>query len=219
MKTRWVVACAALMMGGVFGVINAQASTYDFTSDHCTGTCGTAPFAIATVTQDGNNTLLFDISLINAQSMVNTGFPLTFAFNLSGGPTITYSNLTSGFSIPDVIGTNQQAAGSYHQDGTGFFQYGVLWHLNGGGAGYTGTLSFDISASGLTLASLVQNSNNQFFALDVLGSNGNTGNVDASFLSEHNVEVTPLPPAALMFGTALVGLGILVRRRRGLAQA
>jgi len=208
-----------------------ETATFSFTSDHCTGTCGTSPFATAVVTFEGGGDLHFSVSLVNAQAMVNTGFPLTLGFNLSGAPTITYSNLTAGFIIPDVLSGNQQAQGAgfvtqsgedlYHVDGTGYFGYGVLWDTNGGGNGFTGTLTFDIQASGLLLESLIQNGNGQFMALDVLGSNGKTGPVDAS-----NVTIcqpgqpgcgsqteTPIPGALPLFGS-VVGGGYLIFRRR-----
>src|SRR5262249_49113321 len=215
---------AAFAMPTVSHAVTLPSETLYFTSDHCSAGCGPSPYAQAIVTDLGGGTLEFNVSLINATSMINSGFPVTFAFNLSGGPTITYSNLTSGFGIPNVLAGNTQVAGPgfpttsgndpYHVDGTGYFMYGVLWGTQGGGAGFTGTLTFDVTAAGLTLASLVQNTTNQFMTLDVL-ANGATGPVDASFIA-------PLPPAALLFGSALVGMGILGGRRRrnsGLAQA
>ena len=76
-------------------------------------------------------------------------------------------------------------------------------------------LDFTITGAGLTLASLVSNQlaggDPGVFFLDVINNNragGPTGEINFT-LSQ-----VPLPPAALLFGSALVGLGILGRRRR-----
>src|SRR5215813_11413348 len=92
----------AVAMPTVSHAVTLPSMTFDFTSDHCTGGCGPSPFAQAIVTDLGGGTLEFNVSLINATKIIDTGFPISFGFNLSGGPTITYSNLTAGFSIPNV---------------------------------------------------------------------------------------------------------------------
>jgi PEP-CTERM motif len=197
----------------VFPTIGLASETFVLTSDHCTGSCGQAPFGQIVVTDDGGGTLEFLATMFDGNEFVNTGFPLTIGFNLGGSPTITYSNLTGGWGIPDMFGANQQDANTYHQDGTGDFQYGVLWGQQGGGHGTAGPLTFDISAAGLTLASLGQNANGQFFAVDIIsGTNGNTGNVDASEGLVLRLTV-PEPASAALVGLALLGMG-LVRRRR-----
>jgi hypothetical protein len=213
-----LVGAAASVIGSVSLPAASHADVFLLTSDHCTGGCGTPPFGQVSVTSPSSGMLDFAVTLFNSNKFVNTGFPLTFGFDLSSTPTITYSSLISGWSIPDAIPTNKQAAANplYHQDGAGFYEYGVLWGQQGGGHGTSGPLSFEIAATGLTLASIVQNATGQFFATDIIsGTNGNTGNVDAS------VRGVPGPIA----GAGLPGLlaacsGLLMlatRRRNNLA--
>lgn len=204
---------AALLFAATMVVLPTSTwaqTTFSLTSDHCTGGCGPqTSFGTVSVTDSGSGSLSFSVSMLNGNTLVNTGFPLTFAFDLASDPTITYSGLTSGFTIPDVIGTNSQVAGSYHMDGVGDFEYGVLWGSQGGGAGTSGPLNFTISGTGLTLSSIEANSTGNFFAVDIRsGTNGNTGLVDAS------VATVPEPET---YGMLLAGLGLmgfLVRRRR-----
>ena len=183
----------------------SQATVFNLTSDHCTGGCGQALYGTVTVTDLGGGVLDFSVSLLNNNRFVNTGFPLTFGFNLGGNPSITYSNLTAGFSVP---GGSPQSAGTYHQDGTGDFEYGVLWNLQGGGAAApAGTiLHFDIAAAGLTIGDVAQNAVGQFFAVDILsGTNGATGNVDASLCTSNCGDIHVPEPGPL----ALIAIGML----------
>src|SRR5262245_10985028 len=100
----WVLVASGSLLGAP---AVGHADTLYFTSDHCTGTCGTGPFAVANVTDLGGGTLHFSIDLLSATKIVDTGFPISVGFNLAGGPTITYSNITDSnitadFVIPDV---------------------------------------------------------------------------------------------------------------------
>src|SRR5262249_3195135 len=96
----------ALMAGaalvGLLSVNPAQADVYELTSDHCDGTggCkgGLTSAGTVTVTQNGTNTIHFAVSLATGFTIINTGFDGSLAFDLSGNPTVTYSNMTAGFT-------------------------------------------------------------------------------------------------------------------------
>jgi len=195
----------------------ADTATGVFSSDHCTGGCGTAPFASISVTE-GTNSLAFTISMLNGNTIINTGFPVSFGFNLVGDPTVAFSGLTSGFS---AVGTT---AGSYQVDGFGNFEYGVLWNTQGGGFGSAGPLQFTITAAGLSLASLAEfstgpGSEHPIMALDIFsGTTMNTGPVDLSVGLVPTTQSVPGPIAGaglpgLLACLGLIGLGRFRRWR------
>jgi len=205
----------ASSMASAISVENSSL-TFLLTSDHCSGTCGGGAnpqpsFGTIVVTDLPGDVLGFNITLINGNKFVQTGLDLTFGFNLAGNPTLTYSGLSSGFTIPG--GTSPtQTSGTYHENGTGNFQYGVVWG-GGGNADTNPVLSFSVTGTGLTLASLQQNAVGQYFAADIIsGTTGNTGAVDASL-------VTSVPEPET-YATMLAGLGLLgfvAARRKNVA--
>src|SRR5262245_40168602 len=52
---RLLVVLGTLVVGLAILALPAQAITFSFTSDHCTGGCGTPPFGTVDVTQAGSN--------------------------------------------------------------------------------------------------------------------------------------------------------------------
>ena len=217
MRTSSIGLLSALVAGFGLAVLpsasRADTLAFTFTSDHCTGGCLTGQTSGGTVTLNDVSTGVVDVTvaLANGNQFVNTGFDASFGFNLSGITSITYSNIvpSANFTIP---GGNPQTSGALHMDGTGFFQFGLDGVGSGGSDPLGSNLTFRITdGATLTVASFIQNAAGQFFAADILsGTTGKTGGIDVSGAGR----AVPLPPAALLFGTALVGLGALGRRRR-----
>lgn len=202
--------------------------TGTFTSDHCTDGCGPQPTGFATITgtDNGAGSIAFTITPLNGNGLINAG-QTTFTFNLIGDPTITYSNLPSGFTVVGGFGTGNlmQNAGSIGQDGFGTFEYGIDYTAaNGANNPLFTSLQFTISGSGLTLASLIELSTNPpgsdpaFLALDIIsGTTGKTGLVDFSgnlIITPVDVDNTPIPGTIWLFASGLGGAAVLLRRRR-----
>jgi len=203
---------AKLMLLAVLGLgsgVPALADTYSLTEDHCTGGCGSAPFGTIDVTQDGTNTVRVDVSL-NSAAFVSTGFPGSLGFDLLGNPTISVSNLTSGWSLLSA------SAGSLHFDGFGNFDYALECGIcgNGGSNPFAGPISFDVSALGLTSGSFLDLSSGStpvYFVADIMGSTGNTGPVGATL--QNGPTSVPEPEILGLLSLGLVGT-LLARRRR-----
>jgi hypothetical protein len=216
-----VVGVSALFAVGIMPMAT-HAASYTFTSDDCTGGCN--PSGSVTVTQVSGG-LEFVVTLGDSLQFlggnVAAGIGASFAFDLSG---------VSGLSVgtPQTYHAVSTTPTSIHMDGAGTFNFGVVCDTCGSsGSNPPGgnSITFSVSGTGATLADLVAPNGTSFFAADVIScksgvtscfgsGTGNTGVIDATLSTSPPPPPVPLPPAAMLFGTALVGMGILGRRRR-----
>jgi hypothetical protein len=184
----------------------ANTSSFTFTQDGCSGSCGVSPFATVTITDFGSGAeayVLVTETLGAGDAFVRTGAGGALEFQLTHAAT-SITDLTAGFSV---------ARGTQTASTFGAFSNGITCSLCGNGASHplSGPLSFQVW--GVTTADFVANQDGNYFASDILGSNGNTGNVAAIdgpsgaaplIAQQEVITPTPEPASVLLCFSALV---------------
>ena len=204
-----------------------HADTFNFTSCHLSGGCGTATnFGTVTVTQAGTS-VNFDVVLNSGNRFVETGLggDSLFLFNDSiSGSTITGITATlNGANLSITGGLTGLTNQSPIPTGAGTFTAQVFCtdpsQCNGGSTPNINDLHFTVTNA--TLAQLeIKNPDGNFFAADILcgptvtGCAGLTGLVDVSTVAIPGPIVGAGLPGLI---AACGGLIALARRRRRLA--
>jgi len=176
---RPMIAAAAALVGVLAMATPASAISFDLTSDHCTGGCGTAPFGTVDVTQVGANVhIVVDLANgpPNATSWAQTGAADFQLFKFNGtGVAVGDISVVQTFAGQTLQGNT----GAFNGDGTGPFIFGISCTTCGNGAlGITSNLDFTIANA--TIAEVTfPNALGNIFVADVFSSQtGNTGPVD-----------------------------------------
>jgi hypothetical protein len=209
---RTLIATGLLVVAVLFAASTTPAQTYfNLTVDHCSpnppGGCGPqASFGTVKLTQAGASV---DVSttLSNGNLFANTGlYAMTFDIN-SAKTGVTVSSLLPTWAtfltgIP------------LHQDGFGTFPYGIDCTGCGPGASTASTngntLTFSATATGgLTIADFISNGN-AYFTADIISG---TSNLTGSVGSTGPFSPAPEPASILLFGTGLLLVGTVFRRR------
>lgn len=168
----WRALPALIALSMLAAAPQAKATTITLTADECTGTCGTGPFGTISLIQTTATLVTVTLTLSPNERFAGTGAGEALAFNVAG-PAITIANITANFAVGPAP-ASASAFGSFLQSVT-------CTTCKGGNAGNpAGPLSFTVTrASGVTIADFIPNSKGYLFAADIVGANGNTGNVGA----------------------------------------
>lgn len=204
----WIGAVMAVMLSlGVGAKAQAATQIFNFSVSDPAAGLGSGPFGQVSVTENAG-ALDFLVSLTSPYRFhAGNSNHNAFTFDLIGDPSITISNITSGFS--------RLAGASFSDPPFGSFDYALA--CTGCGPGYSGgksgPLSFEVTANSgsLTLASLGFNTVNEkhiYFTSDVVNPCGCTGNVGAV------LSAVPEPATWGLMIMGFMGVGIALRSKR-----
>jgi hypothetical protein len=208
------IAAVAGITGGAFFPTSAKATTWGL--DYSNGCCGAPPFGQVSVTDNLSGTLSFLVTIFAPYNLMGGGN--IFGFDLSGGPTISYSNESGNFASGNTTPITSPPGG-HQMDGFGKFPYIVDLQGSGGSTPQGTVLSFDIFSSGLSLSDVIANASGHRFAVHICLLSGCGQGVTGFASDGPEVPGTPLPPAVVLFVTGLAGLGALGARHRRAARA
>lgn len=197
----------------------ANSVTYDFTSDHCSGGCGTSPFGSVALTQVGSSVDVV-VTLFNGNDFVKTNSGDDYAFKFVGLPSGSYGGTLTSSDVTITSPTNPglvvDGPGSYDGDGTGNYAFGITCpSCKMGAAGEFGS-PIDFTVANATIAELtIANNDGFFFTADIIsGQTRLTGPVAAT-------GPLPAPEASTvtLASVVLLAFGVLLvrSRRNGLA--
>ena len=209
----WIVFALAIFgVALIVSVTPAHAVTFDLTSCHVDGGCGTqTSFGTVTLTQNGPN-VDFVVALAGGNRFVETGAADQQLFKFNGASGVgNIINAATANPMNAVADGLHGATGNFSGGPTGNFLFGIECvtkaNCNGGSTPTFTGLTFTVTNSNIAALTVPNNLGNIFVADVLIASTLGTGAVDVT-------AVIPEPTTLLMVGTVLVGLGAGWRRRQ-----
>jgi hypothetical protein len=191
----------------------AQAVSIPLNVDLCSGGCGTSPFGLVTLTQNGT-TVDFSVTLNSPNAFIHTGASggASFLFNTVG---VVVGDIT----IDPIAGKTMAALIAPNTGPTGIFSFGITCSSCGNGGGPTDQIAVPIAfhVANATIAEVSQaNSNGIVFAADII-SNPPTGNGNTGLVASGNQITVPEMPTLSLMGLGLCGIVVtaLFRKKAG----
>jgi hypothetical protein len=219
MRVRSALIGVAALFAMSMAMTNVSfADTFDLTSCHVTGGCGTqTSFGTVTLTQNEAN-VDFVVSLSGGNRFVETGSADQQLFKFNGAASAAnITNEATANPLNAVAGGLDGFSGAFNGDGTGNFNFGIACvigaNCNGGSTPTFTGLTFTVTNATIAALTVANNLGNLFVADVLIASNGLTGPVDVS------ASPVPLPGGLALFVTGLAGLLLLGRNRKKQAAA
>jgi hypothetical protein len=217
-------ALALLVLAGS-GKANAD-SIFSLTYDSCTGGCGNGQgtnnnsFGYVTLHQINTTQVSVTLQVTQPSYVVNTGggsnhAPLAFNVDQS----VAISALADSWSSPSTYFMAGPTNATISSLGTFSNEIACTPNCpNGASNGGAGSWMYFVvtGSSALNLNDFITNSGGFYFAADIIGPSGNTGEVaakNAPTISSSGTGV-PEPASILTFGAGLLALGAAIRARR-----
>jgi hypothetical protein len=182
---------------------------YTLDWDGCTGTCGTGPFGQVTLEQTTASLVTVTVTLKPGEVFAGTGAGEALEFNV--GTPVTMAGFSAGFGVGPAL----DKVASF---GTFLDSVTCTGCKGGQNTNPAGPLAFTVtSASGIGIADFRPNAKGYYFSVNLIGTNGNGGNVaavaplEAAAVAGSSV---PEPVSASLIGIGLVAIGLSRRFSR-----
>ena len=169
MKRFRHLAAACALLGLAYAAPASATLIYSLDASNC---CGSGPFGSVTLQQTGANVLV-TVALNAGNGFIDTGAGDPLLFNIIGFPSLSVTGLTPGFTFS----TNRPSL--THADGSGNWMYSILCAGGacgpGGSSPFFGSFSFTVLNVLETSFVATNESNDNFFAVDICFNNTANG--------------------------------------------